>query len=152
MLFPDYLFQPSDMDVSKGIVLPSPVSQSRQISQANATLVLDFGPVPKDRAMILTQAENEGQSGAAQTVSAMRISVSLFDAAGVRVERQIARSFPGVANSAIDFSGELVMMPDDFLTFVIVFNAGAAANFITASFHGVLIPRGNFQLSSLPPV
>lgn len=150
MRWPELVYAPAASDIRKSIVLPRRVLQQIQTTQAVGSLIHRFGPVPKDSIFVLHNAVSEDSAGGAQVVTEQIMFVA--PSAGPIILAHIAHAYPaggGLANVSLNFSGEVLIMPEEFFQMEARFNAGVAVNAHRSSIVGVLVPRANVQFATL---
>lgn len=149
MRFPEFLYSPRDTDIAKAIILPQRVAQRTSNAIAAAVLTDEFGPVPGPYVCVITNLCGSANAGAAQTVASIRADI-LADAQTLDLMR-VAQIFTTLVNDALNWEGEILLMPGESIQIAASFSAGAAANTLDSSFHGYLVPRANVQFGLLPP-
>jgi len=148
--FPERLWQPSVKDAVSQL---APVRVCRVASSAVAAAAIDLAifTVPRDFVMLLRAVFLQLSAGAAQTVTAG--ATRFEDPGAVVIGRLEGRQFSdgGLAaapvNMNVNWTGEALVMPGEVIICNGVFSAGGAANTVIASVHGILVPRGNWQIS-----
>jgi len=150
MLIPEQLWIPSFKDVA-GQFAPRSVSRHATTSLAQAVIETTPVAVARDYVFLLKQITVLAIAGAAQTVQVVAARIQFGGSAEV-ILRPFRNRFSdyglGAAPTEMSYSwnGEILLMPLDEVICSSEFNAGAAANSHTHSVHGILIPRGNWQL------
>lgn len=153
MRFPDLLYLPSEFEVAKAAILPQRMAARAANSGTVTSLVRGFGPIPREFALVLTNAVLDASSGAAQTVTGMSIVITQLLASGAQGGiSTLDASYPTTLNAVLAWQGEAVLMPGEFIILTAAFSAGGALNSTEASVHGYLIPRSNLQQGVVPTV
>lgn len=119
-------------------------------SGAFATLTATFA-VPAERTLLVNQWHVFGAGGGGQTFD--RNTFTLRDPTGTDIVAEMNRVPTGqssvVANvlawDALEGSPALIVPPNTNMTVTAFFSAGAAANAITVSISGLLVPHGTFS-------
>lgn len=158
MRYPEQVYLPTDYDVAKAIILPGRCGEQNTASGLLNLLAVRFGPVPNDRVLILLAANARTTPGGAQTTTDLRISVTnggsgggggVVPSANEIVSELVFQPFTTAING-IAFSGEAHLMPGEFVYMQAGFSGNVASNFLFASYHGILVPRANYQFNSVP--
>lgn len=148
MIVPDFLWNPVDKDLL-GAFVAQHVRRHLVSTVAAAAIDVDIYTVPADQVMWLMDCVGHSEAGAAQTCVVTELRVENQGAVAGRIARV---HFGDVGNGAgqlqqdLNWSGALLLYSNDHLVQHSDFSAGAAANTARFSFHGLLMPRGNFQL------
>lgn len=153
MRWPELLYLPAPADVAKSIVAPERVAHLR----SNAALFIArsflWGPVPKDRALILAHMAANSIAGAGQTADRIELNITRETPPGSGVYIVVCRlkvqEGSGGLRLTTDWQGEVIVMGGDLVRATGDFNAAAVNNTFVASMAGVLVPRANIQEAAL---
>lgn len=143
MFVPEFLYQLSARDQQRTWLDPVLVSLSANVAgvEFNSNVFL----IPNDKVMIVNNLVLAADPGAAQACIALQLSLLVPTALSFI---PIARTtFAAVLNEnqALNWSGSLVAPPGYAVNMLGTFDAGVAANQITGTVVGILIPVGNIQ-------
>jgi len=158
-LFPPTLWRPSPKDLAADLN-PAQSVFLQGSSQAAATVTAFTGQttqVPADKVLLVNSVSAVGAPGAAQFVTRGRLRWGITDAAGVTFTQALGDlkqtgTIVGavLAEVAMDWqpgAPGFVLLQGQAIAATFDFNAGAAANVVSLTVNGILIPRGNWQRS-----
>jgi hypothetical protein len=139
------LYAPTAKDLTAGLWVQRVIGQASSAAAAVTVNPL-ANTVPPDRMRVFTFFSVLGTAGAAQFFEYAFVSV--FPGGGAVANQQITFS-PPTRNAAVpvaaNWTGELICYPGDVIGVFGAFNAGGAANTVSASLGGWDIPRANFN-------
>lgn len=148
MLVIPTLYEIAAKDLATGAV---PQRFVRRSVQSTAAAFHSFRPLQglaRDRVLLLTHLTIDARAGAAQTVT--QITAQLEDevnAALMDIGVKIVLPAPARDVLVLNLAEPIVVMPLESILLQTDYNAGAVVNTSVFGMHGVMIPRGNWQLS-----
>lgn len=152
MRFPNFVYVPSDYDVAKSVVLPSRVFQaaSRVVAGDDAHF-FTFGPVPTDRVLVLCGFSISATPTGGENVLELRVQASgVSSVANPIITQSGAAGGANVRITLAQHSTEIVLMGGEGLEFTAQYSAAVQAKTTDVAYWGVVLPRANFQLFTLP--
>lgn len=142
-MIPDFLYQvPSVKDWQGGMI--QFVCRQSSTTVSAAAVDIDLYEVPQDKVLAVQVLKARGNPGAGQICSSVGLRI-------LGAEFVAIHSAPEVENATADlrvhanFTGPLWVPPGSVVSAAAAFDSAVAANQLTFSVVGILIPRGNLQ-------
>lgn len=139
----EFLYQLTTKDAITAPVLQRVIQRGGD-TQALATVPVVLPVVPHEMMFVVRNLSLIGIAGAAQTVSRLEWNI-LADGANDLGAIGVSTPNPAVATWGFSEFKEFILMPGESLRARGFFNAGAAANTISATAIGMFLPKGTMQ-------